>query len=161
MKKIITIILVVIIVAAAVAATWLFMSGKLAWVDSNTKTVTVKAVCETDIVNKYNDVTFLVGRNNSSVLSVDEQGIKDVTAEITAKENYKTDPSCQAMLFWISYRNKDYETAKSAYDAVHSLHDQGRFADSNIRGDEPLFTYEEVLFTISPQANDKHEVMGG
>lgn len=162
MKKIAAIITVVVLVLAlAGVVSWLFMSGKLAWVDSNTNTVAVKAVCGTDMVNKYNDASFLVGRNGSSELTVDDAGIKAVKNDIMSKNNYKTDPTCQAILFWISIRYQDYDTAKSAYDAVHALHDQGHFADNNIRNDQPLFTYEEVLFTISPHANDSHEVMGG
>jgi hypothetical protein len=161
MKKILTIILVVIILAAAGAVTWLFMSGRLAWVDPNTKAVTVKAVCGTDIVNKYNDASVFIARNGSSERTVDEEGLKSLKTTIVGKDGYKDDPTCQAMLFWISFRNKDYEGAKAAYTAVRALHDKGLFADSNLRSNDALFTYEDVLFTISPDAGKSTKALGG
>lgn len=162
MKKNAAIITVaVVILALAGVGTWLFMSGRLAWVNPNTKTVSVQAVCTTDMVNKYNDAMYLVARNGQKELTVDEAALKTIKSDILAKPSYKEDPTCQAMLFWMAFRVGDYDAAKSAYDAVHALHDKGMFADSNLRGDEPLFTYEDVLFTISPHANDNHKVMGG
>jgi hypothetical protein len=162
MKKNAAIITVaVVILALAGAGSWLFMSGRLAWVEPNTKTVSVKAVCTTDMVNKYNDAMFLVARNGDKDLTIDEPALKTIKSDMLSKPAYKEDPTCQAMLFWMAFRAGNYEEAKAAYDAVHALHDKGMFADSNLRGDDPLFTYEEVLFTISPHANDDHKVMGG
>jgi len=161
MKKITVIIIIVIILAAAGAVAWLFMSGKLAWVDNTTKPAVAKVVCGNDIVDKYNDASLLLGRNGESKLTVDTEGIKEVKTAILAKDGNKEDPTCQAILFWIGYRETDYEATKTAYEAVRKLHDQNIFPNNNIRGNEPLFTYAQVLFTISPDANKEAKVLGG
>ncbi len=159
-KKITTIVIVIVLIAAA-AVVWLFMSGRLVWTDPNTKAVVVKAVCDKALVGEYNQATQIIGREGSSTPTIDTEALKKIKDEILAKDGYKTDPTCNAMLFWIAIRDQDYEAGKAAYEAVRSLSDQGRFANSNIRGDEPLFTYEEVLFTISPDADKENKVMGG
>ena len=113
------------------------------------------SVCGSDIVNKYNDAMYMIGRNGSSEPSIDESGVKDVQSEVKRKTGYEKDATCQTLLFWIAIHNNDYSAAKIAATAVKELHDKGQFADNNIRGNDPILTYDPVLYGISPEAKEK------
>ena len=132
---------------------WLFASGHL--VLSDGKTNKTASVCGSDIVNKYNDAMYMIGRNGSSEPSIDESGVKDVQNDVKRKTGYEKDATCQTLLFWIAIHNNDYSAAKIAATAVKELHDKGQFADNNIRGNDPILTYDTVLYGISPEAKEK------
>ena len=158
MKKSIGIIVCIIIVLGiAGAATWLFMSGKLVWAGTGSTVTVTKAVCGTDIVNKYNDAMQMMIRDGSTEATIDAQGVKDVTATIKQQNGYQNDATCQTLLFWIAIYNNDYASAKSSYAVVQKLHDEGIFADNNIRGNDALLTYQSVLFPLSPEASNKQK----
>ena len=144
MKKIVTITAIAILVAAIGVIAWLFASERLVFANPNAGVgaVAPKPVCDTNLVAKYNDAMFFIGREGS-----------DVKKDITSKSNYKADPTCQTLLFWIAVHESNYEAAKTAYEAVKELHDRHHFADSNIRANAALFTYEGVIEALSPEAD--------
>lgn len=142
-KKILVSSIAVIVVALIGAGVWwLFSTGRLVYVDSNTKARVSSSVCDSTIVDRYNAAMYYEVRNNSTTPSIDEDGIKALVADIKGKSGYETDPTCQVIIFWAAVRGDDYKAARSAYDSIKTLHDKGSFADSNIRSNEPLFTYE-------------------
>ena len=150
-KKYALIVVGLLIVTGALV--WLFASGHLMW--SNGKVDKTASVCGSDVVNKYNDAMYMIGRNGSSEPSIDESGVKDVQNDVKRKTGYEKDATCQTLLFWIAIHNNDYPAAKTAAAAVKQLHDKGQFADNNIRGNDPILTYDTVLYGISPEAKEK------
>ncbi len=151
-KKYILLSLLGVVVVGGVA--WLFVSGRLVWSNSGgSKPVSV--VCGVDTVDKYNDAMYMIGRNGSSEPSIDESGVKSVQSTVKSKAGYKDDATCQTLLFWIAIHDGDYQAAKDAETIVKRLHDKGRFADSNIRGNDAILTYDTVLYGISPEAKAK------
>jgi hypothetical protein len=124
---------------------WLFSSGRLVYASPKSSAV----VCRSDVVTKYNAVMFFRTRDGSSTPSLDEVGLKKLEADIKTKARYATDPTCQTILFWTAVHNDNYKAANEAYKAVKSLHEKGNFADSNLRSNEPLFTYETYMNSLS------------
>lgn len=146
------IIIITLIVTAVGAIAWMFWAGYLVYVAPGTQRTVSVAVCDSSTVSRYNDVMILAARNGSTELTYDEEGIKSVKSEIEGLEGNKDDPTCQAMLFWIGIQNNSYEDARTAAARVQALHDEGKFPDNNIRANDALFTYESVLFPLSPEA---------
>ena len=151
MKKIIVIVSIVLILAATGVAAWLFVSEKIAFVAQANKPVTPKVICNTEIVNTFNDAMFYTRRAGASTVSVDDEGIKNLNTNIKSSAGYETDPTCQTILYLTAIYKEDYEAAKVAYLAVKELHDKRVFADSNIRGNQPLFMYEDSMYALSPE----------
>jgi len=150
MKKLAIIVSVILLLVVGVAV-GLFVSGKVAWVGPDTKVVTAKIVCGPELVSKYNDAMYVSFRNNEKLPSLDVEGIKNIKTEIKAKAGYEKDPTCQSMLYLIAIYEEDYEGSKLAYETVKKLHDQGLYADNNIRNNPPLFMYEAPVFGLSPE----------
>ena len=150
MKKLAIIVSVILLLVVGVAV-GLFVSGKVAWVGPDTKVVTAKIVCGPELVSKYNDAMYVSFRNNEKLPSLDVEGIKNIKTEIKAKAGYEKDPTCQSMLYLIAIYEEDYEGSKLAYETVKKLHDQGMYADNNIRNNPPLFMYEAPVFGLSPE----------
>lgn len=155
-NRIIQITVIVLILLAVGVVVALFMTGKLVW-SNTTRQVSTHVVCGSDVVNKYNDAMYYVIRPGSDVPTLDTEGIKTINEDIKKKDGYKDDPTCQTLLFWIAIHNNDYTAGNEAYLAVKGMHDKGIYADSNIRGNDALFTWEGVLFPISPDAANKQE----
>ncbi|NCU38991.1 hypothetical protein EOL96_08210 [Candidatus Saccharibacteria bacterium] len=149
--------LLIVIVASAVAAYFLGFIKLSASGFDNDKSV---VVCSADTVKTYNDFMEYKVRDGSDELSIDKDAIKKLASDIKIRENYDTDPTCQTMLFWSAYLDNDYEGAKSAYQAVTKLHDQRKFADSNIHSNAPLFTYEPTLYSIDPSNSEVEDGFG-
>ena len=160
MKKIVTITAIAILVAAIGVIAWLFASERLVFANPNAGVgaVAPKPVCDTNLVAKYNDAMFFIGREGSDEPTLDEEGIQAVKKEITSKNNYKTDPTCQTVLFWIAVHESDYEAAKTAYEAVKELHNKNHFADSNIRANAALFTYEATVESLLPEPKNQGDI---
>ena len=150
-KKYILATIGILIVAGGIV--WMFTSGRLLW--SNGDAAKTARVCGSDIVNKYNDAMYMIGRNGSTEASIDENGVKEVRSEVKGKKGYESDATCQTLLFWIAIHYNDYPAAKVAATAVKQLHDKDMFADNNIRGNDPILTYDTVLYGISPEAKEK------
>ena len=151
MKKIILIVAIVLILAAVGVVAWLFMSGKVALTYQEAKIATSKIVCDTPIVNKFNDAMFYTRRAGASTVSIDVEGIKNLNSEIKAKAEYENDPTCQTIIYLTAIYEENYQGAKAAYEAVKELHDKNIFANNNIRGNQPLFTYEGSMYPFSPE----------
>ena len=150
MKAKYTIGIIVAIVIICGIATWLFMSGRLVWSVNGGQHVAARTVCDSTIVSKYNDAMFVTQRSGSDEPSVDEAGVKAVKADIKTKTGHEKDATCQALLFFIAINDRDYPSAKSAYQEVKQLHDNGIFPDNNIRGSDALFNYQNLLNGINP-----------
>ena len=148
-------IVIVVLAALVVTIILLVVSGRLAWTGGSTGTMAARPVCGKDIVNKYNDAMYMVKRQDASTPSIDEAGVKQVEASIKKSKGYEDDATCQTLLFWIAMYQGDYNAAKSAHSKVKSLYNKGIFADSNIRGNQALFSYEQLLNGISPEAEAK------
>ena len=151
MKKIAVIVSIAVVLALAGVTTWLFVSGKLVWVDSNTRPATAKIVCDKATVDTYNSAMFFIIRGSDTTASIDSKGVDDLKTEIQAKEGYREDPTCQTILYLTAVYKSDYEAAKAAAASVKELHDKNIFADNNIRGNEALFMYEASVFALSPE----------
>jgi hypothetical protein len=160
MKKIILIVVMVLIFAVVGAVTWLFMSGKVALVYKQATPATTTIVCNTQIVDTFNEAMFFTRRAGASTVSIDEQGIKNLNAEIKAKAGYKSDPTCQTIIYLTAIYEEDYDGAKAAYEAVKELHDKNIFANNNIRGNQPLFTYEGSMYPFSLEGKTQGGVSG-
>lgn len=150
-KNIIISTLLVLSVAIIVATLVLIASGRLVWT-GGTSAVAAKPVCSGDIVDRYNDAMFVVRRDGAEEPSIDEAGVKQVTEDIKKTDGYKDDATCQTLLFSIAVYNSDYEAAESAHTKIKSLYDKNIFADSNIRGNQALFSYEQILNGMSQEA---------
>lgn len=154
MKKVVVSVvtgLAVLLVIGGVLA-GLFLSGRLAFVNPDAEIVDVyTAVCDTAIVDKYNEVSIFKERSGSSELTLDEEGIKAVKADINQLAGNENDPTCQSILFLIAIYEDDYETAKATYEKVKSLHEKRLFADSNLLGNQALSAYEGVVYSLSPE----------
>ena len=142
--------IIVAIVIICGIATWLFMSGRLVWSADGGQHVVARTVCDSTIVSKYNDAMFVTQRSGSDVPSADKAGVKSVKADIKTKTGYEKDATCQALLFFMSINDRDYPSAKSSYQEVKKLHDNGIFPDNNIRGSDALFNYLNLLNGIDP-----------
>jgi len=148
-------IVISIVVIAAIASTaWLFISGRLVWSNGGANN-SVSAVCGASVVNTYNDAMYVIGRKGSREPSIDEAGVKSVQSAVKSRAGYRNDATCQTLLFWIAIHDGDYQAAKDAETIVKRLHDKGQFADSNIRGNDAILTYDTVLYGISPEAKAK------
>lgn len=138
-------VLIVVLAGLIIAGVWwLFSSGRLVYVSSKSSDV----ACGSDIVTQYNGAMFYRPRNGSNIPSLDEAGLKNLVTEIKGKTKYATDPTCQTILFWIAVHDNNYNAANDAYKAVKSLHDKGEFADSNLRSNDSLFTYQGYLNSL-------------
>lgn len=144
----IAILLLVISVGAA-----LFATGKVVFVNRDSDGTVISTgpnICGADIVNRYNDAMYYGPRGESNDLALDDQGIQKLIADIKAKQNYETDPTCQALLFTMAVYNKDLNAARQSFEAVKTLHAKHLYPDNNIRSAVALFEYESLIDSISP-----------
>ena len=150
-RKKLVILIVSLVVLAALAIIWLFafQKVKITWGDTN-NSGSIVVVCGSDLITEYNAAMYYDIRGDSTEPSLDEGGLKSIAGKIKDSAGYESDPTCQAMLFWIAIYNKDYNSAKSAHEAVKVLHEKRIYADSNIRSNAPLFEYDSALRDISP-----------
>jgi len=88
-------------------------------------------------------------RDGSSMPSLDMAGLQKLVSEIKTKANYAKDPTCQTILFWVAVQNDNYNEANTAYKALKTLHDEGKYVDSNLRSSDPFFTYKQYLDNLS------------
>lgn len=139
---------------------FLVVSGRLVLTDPNVQRSVSKIVCDSSVVTTYNAAMLLDIRDGSTEYTFDEAGLKSLQTSIRGKDGYEDDPTCQTMLFWMAIKDEDYAAGKTAYEGVKRLYDQRIFADSNIRTDQPLFSYEAALWNISPEAAQDQEGVG-
>lgn len=129
---------------------WLFDSGRLVY-SANPGSTNGKAIaCGDDVVDRYNEVTYYALRSEDATLpTYDEDGLAKLATEIRATDGYESDATCQAMLFFVAVRNDSYEDANKSYTALLDLHEQGVYANSNIRSNEPLYNYPDFFNILS------------
>ena len=150
-NKVLVVSIVVGLSIVVVTVVTLFAIGKLVWVGQSSQPTVSRIVCGDDTVATFNDAMYFVGRNGSSTYSIDEDGVKKLKADILASPGYDADPTCQTLLYLTAIYFDDYEAAKTAYLAVDRLHKKNLYADNNIRGNQPLFMYEDSMYALSPE----------
>lgn len=128
---------------------WLFSSGRLVYSANPSSSVSRTEVCDDSIVDRYNEVSRYVVKNPGDQPTYDEEGLAKLADDIRAKDRYKSDPTCQAILFFVAVRNDKYEDANATYQSLLELHKQGAYANSNIRSNEPLFNYPDFFNALS------------
>jgi hypothetical protein len=156
-KRIIAGIVIILVLGIIGAGAWLFMSGRLVWVGSPVVANASQSLCGTDKVNTYNDAMYLLVRDGGDEATLDTEGLATLKKDIMNTGGYENDATCQTMLFWMAVNDGDYEVAVAAKTKLLDLHKAGYFADSNIRGNDALFTYDAVLFPLSPEAATPQE----
>lgn len=149
MRKVIAwIISIVIVLGAAGAVWWLFATNRLVYSAVPIQEEVSTIVCGSDIVDTFNDVMFFTQREGASEAGIDEDGVAELLATITAKSGYENDATCQTIRMMDAVRTGDAAVARSSYDAVVRLHAEHKFADSNLRGNQPLFVYEGLVSSL-------------
>ena len=159
--RIVTTLTTVILALLGAGVWWLFTSDRLTYNSDPVSRPNSSLVCGADTVDRYNDAMFYAVREGSSDLTIDGESLNNLVVEIKNKVGYKNDPTCQTILFWTAVQNDDYSAAKDAYDSIKTMHDRGAFADSNIRSNQPLFTYESYLLQLSGSSASQVEVNVG
>lgn len=159
-NKVIPIVAIGVAVVVIGLTVFGLVSGRLVVVSQSSQVVVAPNVCDTAVVNTYNDAMFYTTRNGSLTASLDQDGLKKLETEVKAKAGSADDPTCQVILFNIAVINSNYDAAKKAYDIVKELHDKRIFADSNLRGNQPLFVYDDTIKSLSPDAQRTLEGMG-
>jgi len=151
-------IAVVVLAFLAGGVWWLFSSGHLVY-SALGQSSTV--VCDADIVNTYNAAMYYEPRNGATESSIDKQGVSDLVTEIRSKPNFDNDPTCQTIIFWSAVLDDNYSTALTAYDSIMNLYEKRVFADSNLRSDQALFTYEQVMNSLTGSGITEDGPFGG
>lgn len=160
-KRILTILAIITSALLGVGVWWLFATDRLTYTSNPGPQSTSSVVCGADVLDTYNAAMFYALRDGSNDLTIDEKAVESLAVEIKSKEGYKNDPTCQTILFWTAVQNDNYPAAKDAYESIKTLHDQGIFTDSNIRSNQPLFTYESYLLQLSGSGASQVEVNVG
>jgi len=136
----ITIIGTGIIAAFLAVVWWLFASGRLVYIDLSSIQKSYSVACDSSMVDRYNNAIEYRIRDKAT-LTMDEAGLSSIKSDILAKSDYDKDPTCQTMIFWTAVHDDDYVKAISAYNSLKDMHEKRVFADSNIRGNQPLLMY--------------------
>lgn len=128
-RSIVLVVTVVVIVALAGVVGWLIASGRVAivWKNSSDRVVTVNSICDDTIIKQYN-ASFDAGNEKDFI-----SNLNNVASIITKKSNFKQDPTCNYMMFYISLQNRDKENAQSYLDAVSISAKEGHYVNINIK----------------------------
>jgi len=141
-------ILIVALLGAGVW--WLFDTGRLVYsAEGSTQAAGAKVVCDSAVVDRYNKAMFYMVREENTEPRIDDEAVNALEKEILADKGYKDDATCQAILFGTAIYHKEMNKARTAADAVKALHNKRVFADSNLRGNPPLFMYDSYLLSSS------------
>lgn len=134
---------------------WSLVSGyvTISFGEVNRQSVSERTtVCGTDIVNRYNEITWLPISDDPAASRIDEEALGNISKDIIAAKDYEQDPTCQTILFWIAIDQGNHVDAQKAYTAVKGLHENNVFASNNIRGNAPLYDWEGEVQRIGPDA---------
>lgn len=146
---------ILVVVLLSVGVWWLFNSGRLVYVAPGSKAPEGVAVCGNDFVEKYNEATYRVIRGDSNEATMDEPALKKLKTDITNKNGYEDDATCQTILFWLALHYDDRKEAEVSYKAVKSLHEKGAFANSNLQGNQAISTYDSFLNALKSREEAK------
>jgi hypothetical protein len=149
------IIFIALFIGLCGVVTWLFYSGRLAYMDP------AKVVCGKAIISKYNNAIDYQYREGSDESTIDEAGVKIIVTDIKANAKSKYDPTCQSILFWSAVRSDNYSEAKSAYDIIKGLNEKRIFIDSSLHDAAPLFTLVNSLNGLTGSGAENNEPLGG
>lgn len=162
--KLIALIVSALVIAGGVA---LFVAGYITWNDTSepqaaapkeavvSPTQEYAVVCDNELINDYNEAMFYKIRDGADDPTIDEAGVERIRSQIESSEGYQNDPSCQAILFWTAIYFTDTEAARTAYEAESAMSEKRIFPDMNIRGNQPLFVYEETLAGLESTATEE------
>lgn len=151
-KIVIAVIATVILIIGAITA-WLFVSGNVT-VTFGAKSV-ASSVCDDGIVERYN--TAMHAREDTG--DIDKEGLKNIAIDIKKNESYSKDATCQTILYWLStygILDDNNDQAKISIVALRKLHEQGVYANSNLRSPQALFMMQDRIDNIS-----NNEGLGG
>ncbi len=128
-RSVVLLVTVIIVVALAGVAGWLIVSGRVAivWKSTSDKVVTVNSSCDDIIIKQYN-AAFDAGNEKDFT-----SNLNNVASIITKKPNFKQDPTCNYMMFYISLQNRDKENAQSYLDTVSIAAKEGRYVNTSIK----------------------------
>lgn len=157
-RKITTGVFVLIILGLGAAVWWLFATDRLVYNAAGTTDNTegtVALVCNDDIVNRYNAARLFTLRDGSDEPSFDEAGLTELVREVKSLSGYEADPTCQTIVFWDSYDGKDYEATKRTYETLRTLHEQDKFADTNLSNIMSISDYGVLAETLSPDYENR------
>ena len=116
------------------------------------------SVCSNEIVTRYNEVSEYKIRgdaDSTASVTMDTPGLQQVISEVTATDGYEDDATCQTLRFLAAILQEEYETAKAASASVRELHQQGKYANSNIRDNPPIFLYDSWTDALNPATKDE------
>ncbi len=133
-----------------VLGAYLYASKQLTFAFGNmSKNARASAVCGDTVINKYNSAMNYQVRGNDTNPTLDGPGLNELEKDIPTKAGYATDPTCQTILFWIAIQHTDVTKAQTALTALNSLHDQGKYVDSNLANNAPLSTFQDTIDTLT------------
>lgn len=156
-RKIVIISSVIVIILSAGLVAWSVVFGRalLPSTQADNQSASAPIVCGVRTVDTYNDAMLARSTDDPRVFAVDENALAAMVVDIENKPNHSQDPTCRTILFWIAVQKKDYEAAKLEYDAVKAMHEKRVFADSNLRGNLPLFDWGTIVYELSPEAQNQ------
>jgi hypothetical protein len=102
------------------------------------------SVCGTNIVKKYNDIYRTPIAEVADATSQNSL-FSDLSEEIRSKSYYEQDPTCQTILFWGSFFNRDTANMQKAYDGLRNLYNDGLYANSDMENSASLSGMEQVI----------------
>ena len=131
-------------------AGYLYSTKQLTFAFGNASSnVRAAAICGDPVINKYNSAMNYQVRGNDTTPTLDGTGLKELEKDIPTKAGYANDPTCQTILFWIAIQHTDATKAQTALTALNSLHDQGKYVDSNLANNAPLSTFKDTIDTLT------------
>jgi hypothetical protein len=143
---------------------WMFSSGHLTYtanIDSKATanidgkaTASKRSGCSGDIVAKYNEAIIMTYRNNDDFASIDKAGLADVGRRIRETDSYKSDSTCQTILFWLAVNNRDYSAAVAANGVIQAQYRDGIYADSDIQGVSGVSSYNDLIIGLAGRGTD-------
>ena len=137
-------------VVVAALGGYLFASKQLTFALGNTATTSrATAACGDAIISIYNSAMNYQVRGNDTEPTLDGTTLNQLEKDIPAKAGYAKDPTCQTILFWIAIQHTDATKAQHALTVLNSLHDEGKYVDSNLANNAPLSTFKDTLNTLT------------
>lgn len=121
-----------------------------------------KTVCGEDIVNSYNSLSVYALRDESGDLTVDIEGLRTLASDITSKDGYQDDPTCQTILLEIAIFTNDYNSAKNALTAIEEFSNKKQYAATTINNVGTVDEYKTYVNQIAPTSGEEsQEPQGG
>ena len=120
-----------------------------------------RAVCGKEMVERYNTAFNYTDRGEGKGIAVDNEELNRISSEVESSNGFNDDPTCQSMVFWIAINSRDHDKASKTYEVLSKMHDDGKYADSNLRTNIPFFLYDSQLESIRSGRSDNEEQSAG